>query len=111
MDRPRRDSRQHNGITVCGLSQPTFATKSAQSGRSRNDDYGMENVPLHFHEPAGPPKMYPVGGKAETCARIEFFAGLPRAELAAEVKVWWAWAFTGARRALGCHAKADNAQS
>jgi hypothetical protein len=32
MDRPRRDSRQHNGITVCGLSQPTFATKSANSG-------------------------------------------------------------------------------
>ena len=32
MDRPRRDSRQHNGITVCGLSQPTFATKSAKNG-------------------------------------------------------------------------------
>jgi hypothetical protein len=33
MDRPRRDSRQHNGITVRRLSQPTFATKSAKSGR------------------------------------------------------------------------------
>jgi len=32
MDRPRRDSRQQNGITVRGLSQPTFATKSALSG-------------------------------------------------------------------------------
>jgi len=29
MDRPRRDSPQHNGITVRGLSQPTSATKSA----------------------------------------------------------------------------------
>ena len=26
MDRPRRDSRQHNGITLRRLSQPTFAT-------------------------------------------------------------------------------------
>jgi hypothetical protein len=34
MDRPRRESRQHNGITVRGLSQPTFATKSALSGPS-----------------------------------------------------------------------------
>src|SRR6266481_1571911 len=32
MDRPRRDSRQHNGITVRGLPQPTFATKSAKNG-------------------------------------------------------------------------------
>src|SRR4030088_3165163 len=32
MDRPRRDSRQHNGITLRGLSQLTFATKSAMSG-------------------------------------------------------------------------------
>src|SRR5215207_420018 len=32
MDRPRRESRQHNGITVRGLSQPTFATKSARTG-------------------------------------------------------------------------------
>jgi hypothetical protein len=32
MDRPRRDSRQHNGITVRGLSQLTSATKSAISG-------------------------------------------------------------------------------
>ena len=31
MDRPRRDSRQHNGITLRGLSQPTSATKSARS--------------------------------------------------------------------------------
>jgi hypothetical protein len=31
MDRPRRDSRQHNGITLRGPSQPTFATKSALS--------------------------------------------------------------------------------
>src|SRR5438105_12987825 len=29
MGRPRRDSRQQNGITLRGLSQPTFATKSA----------------------------------------------------------------------------------
>jgi len=29
MDRPRRDSRQQNGITVQGLSQLTSATKSA----------------------------------------------------------------------------------
>jgi hypothetical protein len=32
MDRPRRDSRQHNGITVRHTSQLTFATKSAISG-------------------------------------------------------------------------------
>ncbi|MGP8120982.1 MAG: sterol desaturase family protein, partial [Xanthobacteraceae bacterium] len=32
MDRPRRDSRQHNGITVRRRSQPTFATKSAVFG-------------------------------------------------------------------------------
>jgi hypothetical protein len=31
MDRPRRDSRQHNGITLRRLSQLTFTTKSAQS--------------------------------------------------------------------------------
>jgi hypothetical protein len=31
MDRPRRDSRQHNGITLQGLSQLTSATKSATS--------------------------------------------------------------------------------
>ncbi len=37
MGRPRRDSRQQNGITVRGLSQPTFATKSAMNrhGASR----------------------------------------------------------------------------
>ena len=34
MDRPRRDSRQQNGITVRRLSQLTFATKSAQSRRA-----------------------------------------------------------------------------
>src|SRR5271154_6349387 len=32
MDRPRRESRQHNGITLRGLSQLTFATKSANTG-------------------------------------------------------------------------------
>src|ERR1700730_1526677 len=32
MDRPRRDSPQHNGITLRGLSQPTSATKSALFG-------------------------------------------------------------------------------
>jgi hypothetical protein len=32
MNRPRRESRQHNGITLRGLSQLTFATKSARSG-------------------------------------------------------------------------------
>src|SRR5947207_2464038 len=37
MDRPRRESLQHNGITLRGLSQPTFATKSANSG---SDLYG-----------------------------------------------------------------------
>jgi hypothetical protein len=34
MDRPHRESHQHNGITLRRLSQLTFATKSAQSGRS-----------------------------------------------------------------------------
>jgi hypothetical protein len=34
MDRPRRDSRQHNGITVRVRSQPTFATKSALFGHA-----------------------------------------------------------------------------
>src|SRR6185436_834040 len=34
MDRPRRDSRHHNGITLRGVSQPTFATKSARTGHS-----------------------------------------------------------------------------
>ena len=70
----------------------------------------LENVPLHFHEPQAR-RRCTLSVEAETFARIEFFAVLPRAEFAAEVKVWWAWAFTGARRALGCHAKADNAQS
>jgi hypothetical protein len=32
MHRPRRDSRQHNGVTLHGLSQPTSATKSARNG-------------------------------------------------------------------------------
>jgi len=52
MDRPRRDSPQHNGITLRGLSQPTFATKSARnrhgvmsalsplSGSKRKSDFG-----------------------------------------------------------------------
>jgi len=31
MDRPHRESRQRNGITVRHLPQPTFATKSARS--------------------------------------------------------------------------------
>jgi len=31
MDRPRSDSRQHNGITVRDLSQQTFTTKSSES--------------------------------------------------------------------------------
>jgi hypothetical protein len=31
MDRPHRDSRQHNGITLVGSPQLTFATKSALS--------------------------------------------------------------------------------
>jgi hypothetical protein len=35
MDRPRRDSHQRNGITVRGLPQPTFATKSALNGHCR----------------------------------------------------------------------------
>src|SRR5947209_2443488 len=34
MNRSRRDSRQRNEITPQGLSQPTFATKSANNGRS-----------------------------------------------------------------------------
>src|SRR5258708_19865201 len=34
MARPRRDSRQHNGITVRGLSQLTSATKSAPNGHA-----------------------------------------------------------------------------
>src|SRR6478609_8485354 len=34
MDRPRRDSRHHNGITLRGVSQPTFATKLALFGTS-----------------------------------------------------------------------------
>jgi NitT/TauT family transport system ATP-binding protein len=33
MDRPRRDSRQHNGITLRGLSQLTFATKIGDVSR------------------------------------------------------------------------------
>ena len=33
MDRPRRESRQHDGITLRDLSQLTFATKSAPSRR------------------------------------------------------------------------------
>jgi len=37
MDRRRRDSRQHNGITLRGVSQPAFATKSAKSGRFRKN--------------------------------------------------------------------------
>jgi hypothetical protein len=32
MDRPRRESRHHNGITLRGVSQSTFATKSALFG-------------------------------------------------------------------------------
>jgi hypothetical protein len=38
MDRPRRDSRQHNGITVRGQSQPTFATKSADFRHAETGD-------------------------------------------------------------------------
>jgi hypothetical protein len=33
MDRPHRELRQRNGIMLRGLSQPTFAIKSAQIGR------------------------------------------------------------------------------
>jgi len=38
MNRSRRDSRQHNGITPQGLSQPTFATKSARNGHGAMSD-------------------------------------------------------------------------
>ena len=31
------DSRQHNGITRRGVSQPAFATKTAKSGRFRKN--------------------------------------------------------------------------
>src|ERR1700733_3035924 len=41
MDRPPRDSRQHNGITRRGLSQPTSATKSELSGRRRYGERGL----------------------------------------------------------------------
>ena len=37
MDRTRRDSRQHNGITLRALSQPTFATKSANKRHRKLD--------------------------------------------------------------------------
>src|SRR3984893_13452407 len=40
MDRPRRESRQHNGITLRALSQLTFATKSARNGRSHKNAIG-----------------------------------------------------------------------
>ncbi|MGZ6184247.1 MAG: hypothetical protein ACXWNV_19785, partial [Vulcanimicrobiaceae bacterium] len=33
----RIESRQHNGITLRGLSQPAFATKSARSGQPPAD--------------------------------------------------------------------------
>src|SRR5579872_1041227 len=38
MDRPRRESRHHNGITLRGRSQPTFATKSAGCGHEGQGD-------------------------------------------------------------------------
>src|ERR1700722_9247807 len=38
MDRPHRESRQHNGITVLGLPQPTFTTKSALFGHGAMSD-------------------------------------------------------------------------
>jgi hypothetical protein len=37
MDRPRRESRQHNGITVRGSPQPTFATKSVNLRRTQRE--------------------------------------------------------------------------
>lgn len=42
MDRPHRESRQHNGIMLRRTAQPTFATKSAQSGPK----LGAEQCPL-----------------------------------------------------------------
>jgi len=42
MDRPRRDSRQHNGIIIRGLSQPTFATKSALYGHGDVYDWSLQ---------------------------------------------------------------------
>jgi hypothetical protein len=44
MDRPRRDSRQRNGITVRGLPQPTFTTKSAQSRHSKHRHSGAPHI-------------------------------------------------------------------
>jgi hypothetical protein len=41
MDRPRRDSRQHNGITLRGLSQLTFATKSALFGHAATSELSL----------------------------------------------------------------------
>src|ERR1700752_4181964 len=38
MDRPRRESRRHNGISLRGLSQPTFATKFANNRRPMPSD-------------------------------------------------------------------------
>jgi hypothetical protein len=73
--------------------------------------YGMENVLFTFMNRQARRRCTLSVEKRKHVPRIESFAVLPRAELAAEVKVWWAWAFTDARRALDRHAKADNAQS
>jgi hypothetical protein len=37
MDRPHRDSRQYNGITLADSAQPTFATQSTHGGSHRLD--------------------------------------------------------------------------
>jgi hypothetical protein len=50
MDRPHRDSRQHNGITVRHTSQLTFATKSANCG---SRDFHVRCLELDLQRPAG----------------------------------------------------------
>ena len=48
MNRPRRDSRQFNGITVEALSQPTFATwgnSGIESDTGRGNQLSRTNVP------------------------------------------------------------------
>jgi hypothetical protein len=71
MDRPRRDSRQHNGITLRGVSQLTFATKSALNRPSdRLVECLLSGAKRKLPEDVAMLQFDPMYGPAVRCKRL-----------------------------------------
>src|SRR5258708_19554521 len=85
MDRPRRDSRQHNGITVRGLPQPTFATKSAKNGSPHRI---FSWPPLARRRLIVLPKSDPPCFPAPLCPKGKFTKGTAAAYKTRQGHIW-----------------------